>query len=477
MAVIKVRNGDTWDSITTIKGDTGPQGPKGDKGEKGDKGDNAQLTGNLTIVQNQSTIESKGKTTFTGTTAKTVNIDEPVLVTITKTTAANSTLSGELPNVSALYNGLMIKMFIPVITTKSELKFALKLADGTTVTKDVYKNGVTKLSANDVPEASYMTFVYSTDYAVDGTTYEGWRLIGSAAQGNSGAIFTIGTLAVETIDDVISIVCTTSTTSISKLENGISLNVFFESSVGNFPLYLKLTLKDDTITEAIPVYTYNESNASARSEIEANSIGQLFYFDGNNAFVPGWYLLDKPTKANGQLYGGKISVLAANTTDLLGYVDGSGYTPLEAGLAFNTSFPILYYADTTSISAPAEIENVYMSYTKAYASSRLGMLGAGGLIMYEPLYLKGKYSGVTFTIDNTQPFIQTLPTESDGYQYLLLGMAAQDSYYCLYPNHEVYWRANGVISRFNNVSYIASTEDIGEGAELPSGVLYLVYEE
>ena len=82
MAVIKVRNGDTWDSITTIKGDTGPQGPKGDKGEKGDKGDNAQLTGNLTIVQNQSTIESKGKTTFTGTAAKTVNIDEPVMVDV-----------------------------------------------------------------------------------------------------------------------------------------------------------------------------------------------------------------------------------------------------------------------------------------------------------------------------------------------------------------------------------------------------------
>lgn len=185
-----------------------------------------------------------------------------------------------------------------------------------------------------------------------------------------------------------------------------------------------------------------------------------------------------PTKANGQLYGGKVQVSAAQYADLLGYVDGSGYTPLQAGVAFNTSFPILYYADAAVISVATVVENVYISHNKAPKITRLGMSSSTfSFTAYTPLYLKGKYSGVTFTIDSTTPYIQTLPAEADGYQYLLLGMAESGDYYCLYPNHEVYWRANGVISRFNNVSYIASTEDIGEGAELPSGVLYLVYEE
>ena len=204
----------------------------------------------------------------------------------------------------------------------------------------------------------------------------------------------------------------------------------------------------------------------------------MVYRGTSGSLTAGWYLIGTPTKANGQLYGGKVKVTAAQTSDLLGYVDGSGYTPLQAGVAFNTSFPILYYADASTLTTSTVIENVYISYNNAPKILRLGMSASDfSFTAYEPLYLKGKYSGVTFTIDSTTPYTQTLPAESDGYQYLLLGLTSGTDTYCLYPNHEIYWRANGVISRFNNVSYIASTEDIGEGAELPSGVLYLVYEE
>lgn len=38
MAVLKIKDGNNWASITTIKGDTGPQGPQGPQGEQGPQG-------------------------------------------------------------------------------------------------------------------------------------------------------------------------------------------------------------------------------------------------------------------------------------------------------------------------------------------------------------------------------------------------------------------------------------------------------
>ena len=38
MAVLKIKDGNTWASITTIKGDTGPQGPQGVQGPQGEAG-------------------------------------------------------------------------------------------------------------------------------------------------------------------------------------------------------------------------------------------------------------------------------------------------------------------------------------------------------------------------------------------------------------------------------------------------------
>ena len=66
--------------------------------------------------------------------------------------------------------------------------------------------------------------------------------------------------------------------------------------------------------------------------------------------------------------------------------------------------------------------------------------------------------------------------EDSQYQYLELGIM-KASYFWLLPYHEIYTYTNGAIRQYGMLPYIASTEDIGTDAELPSGTLYLVYEE
>lgn len=468
MAVIKVRNGDAWDSITTIKGETGPRGPKGDKGEKGDKGDNAQLTGNLTIVQNQSTIESKGKTTFTGTIAETVNIDEPVMVEMSTANVSSSTLIGTLPNVSELYNGLMIKMFIPVISgaAKTDLKFNLTLADGTVVLKDVYKNKDVKLNANEVPEASFMLFIYRNDYTVGETVYDGWRLVGSAASGGTGGIpfvkdvtYSDGTLS-GTVD------------SLTSIEDGQAVLLAFPGTYsGGDVNVLALTLKSKT-QDLKPV------RFSSWVDTMEGECCLLVYRESLTYWVDMNGLKDKEA---GQLTGPKNYDNMSNGMGILVYNINPGvYIPLTDNDSSLTNTPVTFDYRYPILYCPESSGRAYIGLTNISTSfMKINGLTSSGVVEYnKPVYLMGKISGTNFTTLTGQEslFTQELTNADETVQYLELGILTNEGLWLL-PYHEVFTRIGTEVIKYGSMPYIASTVDIGAGAELPSGVLYLVYEE
>lgn len=470
MAVLKVKNGDTWQSITTIRGEVGPQGPQGPQGEKGEKGDNAQLTGNLTIVQNQSTIESKGKTTFTGTTAKTINVDEPVMVEMSTANVTSSTLIGTLSNVSELYNGLMIKMFIPVIsaTAKTDLKFNLTLADGTVISKDVYKNKDVKLNANEVPEASFMLFIYRNDYTVGETVYDGWRLVGSAASGGAGGIpfvkdvtYSDGTLF-GTVD------------SLTSIEDGQAVLLAFPGtySGGNVNA-LALTLKNKT-QDLKPVH-FSSWVDTMEGEccllVYRESLTYWVDMNGLKDEEAGQLVAPKYYPPNG--YGAGLYVYNSNTNTYTFISDNDSSITLKTDpITFDYRYPILYGKDNSGRSYIG-FTNVPASFIKLNLLTSSGLATEGGAV-----YLMGKVSGTNFTtvtgLDSV--FTQEFTHADETVQYLEIGILTSEGLWLL-PYHEIFTRIGTEVVKYGSMPYIASTVDIGEGAALPTGTLYLVYEE
>lgn len=469
MAVLKVKNGDTWQGIATIRGETGPQGPQGPQGEKGEKGDNAQLTGNLTFVQNQSNIENKGKTIFDGTTAKTINVDEPVMVEMSTANVASSTLIGSLPNVSELYNGLMIKMFIPVINmmARTDLKFNLTLADGTVVSKDVYKNKDVKLNANEVPEASFMLFIYRNDYTVDETVYDGWRLVGSAASGGAGGI--------PFVKDVMYSDRTLSGTvdNLTNIEDGQIILLTFPglSSLDGEVDYLSLTLQNKKV---------DKKTIWLSSWVNIMTSGRclLVYRASNER----WTDLDgfKDEEA-GKLTGPKSYDYSSSGMGILVYnIDGNVYVPLTDGdssltntpITFDYRYPILY-CPTPSGRAYVGLTDIPTSFIKVNA-----LTSSGAPEYNKPVYLMGKISGTNFTTLTGQEslFTQELNNADETVQYLEIGILTNEGLWLL-PYHEVFTRIGTEVVKYGSMPYIASTVDIGAGAALPTGTLYLVYEE
>lgn len=473
MAVLRVKNGDTWQSITTIRGEVGPQGPQGPQGEKGEKGDNAQLTGNLTFVQNQSNIENKGKTIFDGMTAKTINVDEPVMVEMSTANVSSSTLIGTLPNVSELYNGLMIKMFIPVIsaTAKTDLKFNLTLADGTVVSKDVYKNKDVKLNANEVPEASFMLFIYRNDYAVGETVYDGWRLVGSAASGGAGGIpfvkdvtYSDGTLS-GTVD------------SLTSIKDGQAVFLAFPNTYsGGDVNSLALTLKSKTQDSKTIRFSswIDKTKGNCCLLVYRESLGYWVDMNGlkdeeaGQLAAPTWY--DNMSTGMGILvFNIATETYIPLTDDNLTEDEGS---LLNTPVTFDYRYPILYCPESSG-RAYVGLTNISTSFMKINA------LTSSGVVEYnKPVYLMGKISGTNFTTLTGQEslFTQELNNADEAVQYLELGILTNEGLWLL-PYHEVFTRIGTEVVKYGSMPYIASTVDIGAGAALPTGTLYFVYEE
>ncbi len=111
--------------------------------------------------------------------------------------------------------------------------------------------------------------------------------------------------------------------------------------------------------------------------------------------------------------------------------DKSGYFKLESNKTFDITYPILY--SENPILASNNSSNTYI----VRESLSLSNIYPFSATAYAPIYLKGYLNGNKFTPDS-EVLTSTIPTEEDGYIYMLFGYAYSTSNYYLLPEHPLY---------------------------------------
>ena len=136
---------------------------------------------------------------------------------------------------------------------------------------------------------------------------------------------------------------------------------------------------------------------------------------------------------NANIKCGTTAIVAANI--IVAGSDGL-YKHLKLGTAFDIRYPILYAG--SAIAASATGTNNYLAIHLTITTTQSITLTA-----YKPVYIKGTLSGTTFTPVSTTPLTQTLPSSSDAYQYMLLGIATNSTTMYLIEDHEIYTYSDG----------------------------------
>lgn len=134
--------------------------------------------------------------------------------------------------------------------------------------------------------------------------------------------------------------------------------------------------------------------------------------------------------------------------------------------------PIVYYGYTTAINANANFGATYLwtQYTLniGYSFNRTG--AAASLTFPAPIYVKAApQSDGSAIIDADNPYVQTLPSTSDGKIYIFLGLAYSATGVELRTEHPVYYYKDGCIRQWTNaaetdISGKANTADLADVA-------------
>lgn len=116
---------------------------------------------------------------------------------------------------------------------------------------------------------------------------------------------------------------------------------------------------------------------------------------------------------------------------------------------------IFYYGSTTVLAAgempgAASIWQQYL-LTLGYSFNRTG--AALTLTANKPVYVKAApQADGSAIIDDTQPYVQSLPTTEDGKIYIFLGIATSATQIELQVNHPVYYYKSGAIRQWTNAA-------------------------
>lgn len=137
--------------------------------------------------------------------------------------------------------------------------------------------------------------------------------------------------------------------------------------------------------------------------------------------------------------GGIVLAKSAIVAGNLIVSDGTGYSHLKTGTAFDIRYPVLYAG--SAISANATGTNNYLSINATVTTTQ-----SLTMTVRKILYMKGKLSGTTFTPVSTAPLTQTEPTSDDGYDYMLIGMSYSATAFCLFPSHPIYHFHDGKLT-------------------------------
>lgn len=142
---------------------------------------------------------------------------------------------------------------------------------------------------------------------------------------------------------------------------------------------------------------------------------------------------------------------------------------------------IIYYGTTASVAAGSKPNSSYMwqQYNDISLGYSFNMTGAAlTLTTSEPVYLKcAPQSNGSAIIDDTTPYVQSLPSSDDGKIYIFLGIAASATAIMLTLEHPVYWYKNGAVRQWTN-SYVAvptKTSDLTNDSGFITGLYIADY--
>ena len=216
---------------------------------------------------------------------------------------------------------------------------------------------------------------------------------------------------------------------------------------------LKLTLKNGTVTDAIPIF-YN-GLTRLTSHFSVGNVIKMTYLE--NVVISGQtitkgYFCDATYNSNNGSYFNRTrwdNVIKAVVAITGGHIicgTASGFRHVDNGVAFNISYPILWAGSNIAVNATGSNNYTQINGVNL-ATSKSGWTGTTNAAVY----IVGVLNGNTFTV-NSAVFTTTEPTSANGLYYIPIGV--------MYSTTNCYYHWRGEIFAF----YDGKFQNIGNGA-------------
>ena len=221
---------------------------------------------------------------------------------------------------------------------------------------------------------------------------------------------------------------------------------------------LQLSFSDGTASSAYPVYSMT---TRVTTHYPKNSV-IFMSFDGSYWRTAGWYNTNDTAQTVRLSQACAISKNAAQRYvifftnqqgELIPSYTGAYTTAttknLNTGEYFDPFAPIYYCNSTATLAAGGTLAS-NVGLVRGAVSLAYGFNSSGLLTAKEPVYVRCIPSpeGTMVKLDGNNCIVQTLPTEEDGFVYILLGYAYSTSAISLIENHPVYTFKSGAIRNY-----------------------------
>lgn len=227
---------------------------------------------------------------------------------------------------------------------------------------------------------------------------------------------------------------------------------------------LNLTLSDGSATGAVPLYFGGTTRLG--TQYAAGNAVHLVYREnvtiGSTTIAKGWWA-DANYDTNDRVqYKASVTATGPISAGRLGVFNSDGYLILLSTTPFNVTKPILYVGTAFTASALTQTNN-FIAWGTAFKLSNTvsGFSGTAGAAVY----IKGTLDGYMFT-PATGVLTTTVPTEEDGYTYILLGLMSTTTDAVLAPEHPMYRYVDGAFKSVGQISYEAQVLAAATSAEL-----------
>lgn len=245
---------------------------------------------------------------------------------------------------------------------------------------------------------------------------------------------------------------------ISSLRDGVTINYWLPYD-SEEDATLDITLSDGTQTGEINCYI--KGNTRLGTQYGAGDMLFLTYrenvsVNGEGSYTGWWAEADYNTDNYYSLtLSNEVYCKGNVSSGALIVGDNGGYQNLQDCTSFDLEYPVLYHVGNVIGGANTSANDTFyvglVDPTKTFANSSLT---AKSLV-----YIKGTVDGSVFTPYKAELLTTTLPTEVDGYYYMLVGyIGTNTSSMTLLPTHPVYvYNESGIVRYINGVAAAVDT--------------------